>query len=151
MDNQQRKTEMDLAWLGGFLDGEGCFHMRKSVGARLRAMGLVYYRPTIRVCNTHQPTLGTVRQIFEANNWPFYVSHRNPANLNPKHNVAWDLEVSGIKRVAGILPALIPYLHTKRERAEDLLEFCESRLSKAPSASYTERETALLHVFRPNL
>jgi len=151
MDNQQRKTEIDLAWLGGFLDGEGCLHLRKQVGARLRAMGKVYYRPTLRICNTHEPTLQVVRRIFEANGFPCHVSHRDYDNINPSYKRAWDVEVSGIKRMARILPVLIPYLHTKREQAETMLEFCESRLSKAPSAPLTEHETALLRTFRPSL
>lgn len=150
MDNQQGKTEIDLAWFAGFMDGEGCFHMRNVAGSRIRDLGKVYFRPTIRVCNTHQDTLQTVCTILDTHGLPYHVSHRTYSSAS-KYLPAWDVEVSGIKRCAKWLPLLIPYLHTKREQAEQMLEYCLSRLSKAPSAPYNEREIELLHIFRRNL
>lgn len=149
MDNQQRKIEVDTSWLAGFIDGEGCFMMRKQAGAYMKRINFVHYRPCIRICNTHMPTLDRVTEILKVHELPVHVSHRK--YTNPKYLPAWDVEVAGIKRAAKWLPLLIPFLYTKKEQAELMLEFCESRLSSIVGNGYSTRELAILEYFRRSL
>ena len=149
MGNQQGKTsEGDLHWLAGFIDGEGSIHFKRMGGTRLRKMNLDYYGTNIRICNTHEETLETVIAILKANGLAFHVSHRH---AYPNCKPAWDITVSGLKRCKRWLEVLSPYLRTKKEQAEWMLEFIESRLSlgsKYNGEGYTLREQELLQLLR---
>lgn len=151
MGNQQGKTsEDDLHWLGGFIDGEGSIIVKRQGGKRLREMDLNYYAPNLRICNTDEPTFQVVIAILNANNLPFHVSRRTPAN--PRYKPSWDISVNGMLRCKRWLGVVTPYLRTKKEQAEWMLEFIELRLSlgggKAVGVGYSLREQELLQLLR---
>lgn len=146
MDNQQGKT-LDLAWLAGFIDGEGSITFKVQRGKRLRGMSLVYYYPDIRICNTDQPTLKTVTDILDANHLPYHVSHRG-AELKPGWHAAWDIEVKGLKRCEHWLEVITPYLRTKQHKAYLMLEYINSRKNYAIGTGYTVREQEILDQLR---
>jgi hypothetical protein len=155
MGNQQGKTEdVDLAWLAGFLDGEGSLMVKYCAGSRMqqyRRQGQPYIAPSICVVNTDQPTLDVVRQILANNGLPHHISQRTGGvgkNGRPYQD-SWDIRVVGFKRCKRWLETLIPYLRTKRGQAEALLELCNSRLSGyEKGAGYTARELAIVEELR---
>jgi hypothetical protein len=146
MGNQQG-NELDLAWLAGFIDGEGSIMFRVQRGARLKGMGLTYYYPAIRICNTGEPTLRVVTDILDANGLPYHVSHRNEPVKENWHK-AWDVEVKGLKRCAHWLSVIIPYLRTKQYKAILMLEFIRSREGYAIGEGYSLREQEILDQLR---
>ena len=146
MDNQQGKIA-DLAWLAGFIDGEGHIGFRVMRGKRLRAMAVTYYNPNIRICNTDQPTLQTVTDILDANGLPYHISHRR-SGINPKWLPAWDLEVDGLKRCKRWLEVITPYLRTKQHKAILMSEFIALREEHVYGADYTEQEKTILSQLR---
>jgi hypothetical protein len=61
----------------------------------------------------------------------------------------WSVRAEGIKRCRGWLVHLLPFLYTKRDQAQVMLEFCDSRLNMDGHAKpYTPRELEILSIFR---
>lgn len=147
MDNQQGKN-VELAWLAGFIDGEGSIMFRKLQGKRLRSFGQHYYNPSVRVCNTDEPTLKVVTDILDAQGLPYHISHRRAHLENPKWKQAWDLEVCGMKRCKRWLEVFAPYLRTKQWKAYLMLEWINSRQSHVYGADLTPREMEILNQLR---
>ena len=133
----------DLAWLGGFIDGEGHIGVKRQAGRLLG--GYNYYWPSIRICNTHEETLETVRAILIANHLAHHVSRRYPTNGT---RPSWDIEVKGIKRCQRWLSVIGPYLRTKQSQAAAMMEFIEARLAVSEREGYSDREIALLNQLR---
>jgi hypothetical protein len=146
MDDQQGKT-LDLAWLAGFIDGEGTITFKVQRGKRLTNLGFIYYYPDIRITNTHQATLKTCTDILDANGLAYHVSHRGAVTVK-KWAAAWDIEVKGLKRCERWLQVIAPYLRTKQEKAYLALEYINSRKNYAIGEGYTERELEILGIIR---
>lgn len=146
MDNQQG-NDLDLAWFAGFLDGEGSITFKVQRGERLRGLNLVYYYPSVRVCNTDYPTLKVVTDILDAHGLPYHVSHRK-GELKPGLHAAWDVEVKGLKRCERWLNMIAPYLRTKQEKAYLMLEYIHSRKNYIIGAGYSAREEEILDLLR---
>ena len=157
MGNQQGKFgETDLAWLAGFIDGEGSFGFQGQKGVRpggnTRPYKRPYWIPRITVGNTDQPTLAYVLEVLSAYELPHFVWERTHRGINlnghPKADF-WYVRAEGLKRCARWLPLLLPYLRTKHDQAKVMLEFCEFRLAMpGHDKPYTARELEILDMFR---
>ena len=130
MDNQQGKN-LDGAWLGGFLDGEGSFIMLRHARGTKGYPYSQQWKPAIKVAGTHEPTLGTVTGILTGLGLPFHVYRRQPKK--PTWSPSWYVEVVGLKRCLRWCDSLLIYLRTKREDAELMREYCETRLAQKPT------------------
>jgi hypothetical protein len=111
---------LDLAWLGGFFDGEGSI----TYASRLRhTSGITYTLPLVRISNTHMPVLPYVRAIMDASGLAYDCS---PHCVSPQDRKLpfWTLGTQGVTRTSAWLTVLLPYLHTKRGQAEEMLEYC---------------------------
>jgi len=117
-DNQQERPTDSLAWLAGIVDGEGHIGMSKNKGR---------YIPRVSIVNTDVMLLDNVGQILKANEIGFHVSSRQrTANSKP----TFDFTVAGIKRVAKLLPILIPYLKGKKLiGAKALNQYLQERMA----------------------
>lgn len=137
MGNQQGKTdEVLLAWIAGFMDGEGTFCLSRHSQRR-------FPYPQISVNNTHYPTLSSLTDALERLELPHYVAHKNGAYVGPdgyKRKPQWSIQMFGHKRCEKWCRALIPYLVTKREDAELMLEYIHSRMSRNPMKGARWRE-----------
>lgn len=136
MDNQQGNF---LQWYAGFIDGEGCFDFTKS---NAKALKKARYYPRLRVTNTHEKTIKHICHNLTALELPYHVYDRTP--FNPAWARSWSIEVVGMKRLPKYLSCLTPYLLTKKEQAEMMMEFITSRLSSDPQDDYTPLEDAII-------
>lgn len=103
---------MNLAWLAGFVDGEGSFCLLRR---KNRKAGV--YTPSIIIYNSHLPTLDLIREWKQPSG--FYCAQRNikwkpVGSLYYSNNKAIELSLM-----------LIPYLVVKHRHAEILLEYNE--------------------------
>ena len=155
MANPQGKSDMDLTWLGGFIDGEGSFFFARNANPTTQR-GYVW-RPTFKVSNTDAPTLDVVIDILRENGLPYYVDSWRRLD-HPRYKPYWTVMVYGPKRMGRFCRALIPYLRTKRHEAEIVLEYCERRLAKPYEKNadgkvrppdYDEGDLALIQALRP--
>lgn len=126
MDNQQRKIDERLAWLGGFWDGEG------TVTLTFRKPKKLYptFTPLLSLVNTNEMMMDEVFDIFSTLHLPFY---RQYGAGTEKWKARHSIIIAGMKRCQNVLPILTPYLFGKRIKAEKLSAFIESRLSQPKS------------------
>jgi len=159
LGNQQRNLgDTDLAWLAGFIDGEGSFGFqqiaspRTRPGERDRSHKRPYFNPRISVGNTDMPTLEYVQDIASAFHLAHHVYLRRNRGLRlngVEKPPFWQVRAEGIRRCRGWLVHLLPFLYTKRDQAQVMLEFCDSRLDMDGHAKpYTPRELEILSIFR---
>lgn len=135
----QGKTDGELlSWLAGFLDGEGSFVIVRESGGRLQ--------PRIQVANTHIATLSRVQEMLTRLGLPHYVGWKQGGRRADGYDRKrqWVIMATGLKRTARWCQALLEYLVTKREQAELMLEFCNSRLSHGNWQAPKDRRKALL-------
>jgi hypothetical protein len=152
MDNQQAKIE-DIAWMAGFIDGDGSLCMTRTNAGKFKADGAPVggFVPRLTICNTDWSTLDELKAIADSLSLPYHVYEDMTYYKKPHkstHNPRWHWSVQGMKRMSRWLPVLIPYLKTKRRQAELLLEYSVSRAAKMKNSPLSERELEILDVFR---
>ena len=102
------KEKLNLAWLAGFFDGEGCVYLKRD---RQRS-GNFSYHVRIIFSNTHLPTLHRVKEILDGEGIISRVF-----GTSTKWRTRWELRVNATKATR-VLEKMLPYLVTKREQAE---------------------------------
>ncbi len=140
----------DLAWLAGFLDGEGSFMVIHLAGKRLKALGGKYIAPRITLVNTDEPTLKEVQRILVDLGLPHHVSRRIGGVNKNGHKWAdsWDIRVQGLSRCKRWCEILIPYLRTKKSQAQAMLALIESRLETPNGEGLTAGQLVLIEQLR---
>lgn len=155
MGNPQRNSrkEINLAWLSGFIDGEGsfCTIYKTKPYVKLDGTKHNYYDPSIKVAGTDVPGLEKVTKVLDSLELPYHVSWRIPRKAVYKKS--WMVEVKGWKRCNRWCQTLLEYLVVKKADCENMLELCLSRLAKQTkgcngSPTYTDREYELIQSLR---
>lgn len=145
MDNQQAKvSETNMGWLAGFIDGEGCFDLQRSYVKNLKRES---WRPRLRISNTDVPTLSVVDDIFTKLDAGHHIMWRYPTNR--KWLPSWSAEIAGMMKMQRLLIKIIPYLYTKRRRAELMLDFVNSRFEGSSKNPFSDYELELLAFLKP--
>jgi len=145
MDNQQETTSkvspFEFGWFCGFFDGEGSL----GITVRRRKEHKKYYegfKPHLQVCNTEIELVERCKYFFDALGIPYYVSYYKGKGKRKPH---WNIAVAGLRRVMKILPIIKPGLQgNKKEKADLMMEFCNSRLSKWHRSEYSQRERQIV-------
>jgi len=141
MDNQQEISHTQLAYLGGLIDGEGCvaIMLRKRPGRQ--GTKCFQLTPHISFTNTEKALIDEYVAILQQLGVAHYVDHREARGRNSE---SWSVTTRGLKRAVKLLPHLVRWCRGKKQKnAQDLLEFCGSRLSDWHAAPFTERQVAL--------
>jgi hypothetical protein len=137
---QQIRREVDLAWLAGIVDGEGCL----SVDLKLAQNGKMYLMPKIRIINTDVRMIQKVARIYADLGVVFYY------NLNKKRKASYKDQVAIIVSSQGssvkVLEGIIPHLANKQDAAQAMLaviNFVQSfpKGGNTSSYDYTADET----------
>lgn len=113
------QTIEKLAYLAGFVDGEGCVGIKKC--AKQNVSRGYSYSTFIIVKNTRKAPLYLLQEIFGGNVSP------DAMRSNPNHSSCWAWQRNGPITV-GILKALLPYLIIKKPQAELAIDFQEHRI-----------------------
>ncbi|MFN8471410.1 MAG: LAGLIDADG family homing endonuclease [Anaerolineae bacterium] len=101
--------ETKVAWLAGFVDGEGCITILKQT-----RQGYVGYTAAIIAVNTHEPTIRYIQETFGGR-----VYHvKGTGRARPR----WQWQKVGNQAV-DLAKLLEPYLVTKKRAAEILALF----------------------------
>ncbi len=107
-----------LSWLAGFVDGEGCFHVRRS---RNRS-GSVHYQPGIVIANTDLPALQTIQSTLEIGH-VYVIAHVGSGHGKiPNRRNCYQYQVNGIDATR-LASSLIPFLRVKAGHARILATF----------------------------
>lgn len=119
-------NETDLAWLAGFMEGEGTFaiyHQKRKGknGDQLRA--------AISVTNTDAHLIVRCKSIFESLGCVMHIHEYK--NKKGSTRPIYDLQTARHEYVKTICESLIPYLAgEKKAKATLLLSYVDTRLSK---------------------
>jgi intein/homing endonuclease len=124
MDNQQ---EIDTAYFGGIMDGEGCF----TLGLSSKKNGTKQINPTIQVTNTNQIILDFVLEFLSKFNITHHVKWYQPTQrCKPYATIAIHRRESMQK----FLQIILPYLRGKKRQAELMLEYVNRRIEVSNTA-----------------
>lgn len=111
-------TESDIAWLAGFMDGEGTITITIDGHNRLG--------PQISVANTCFRVMENVERILKGLDVPYYIHTYTPEN--PKHKASCHIRVMRLNAAKDFINKLLPHLRAKDSQARLVLRFVESRL-----------------------
>lgn len=107
-------TKENLAYIAGFLDGEGVLglYFAKNIGR---------YYPILEVCNTNKEIIEFIHGLIGGG---LYLEKRpDRPYCKPYHKIT----IKGTRHIYMILRRLFPYLIAKRKNALLLMEYCERR------------------------
>jgi hypothetical protein len=130
MDNQQERL---WSWLGGFIDGEGCFGIY-----RKRTAGKLFHYPILDIVNTNPLDIDRAASLIMT-----ITGCHIESSVKGEYLPKWSLRVLGFKRMRALLPHLIPFLYGKQEEAKLLLGFCESAQDTTVREDFKARLRAL--------
>lgn len=116
---QSIRREVDLAWLAGIIDGEGCL----TVDLKMADNGKMYLMPKIRVINTDVRMIQKCARIYVDLGVVFYYNINKKRKEHYKDQTA--IIVSSQGSSVKVLKAIIPYLGNKQEIAGVMLEIIE--------------------------
>lgn len=120
---------IDLAWLGGFLTGEGCFGAYLVTERRLDRpdlYGRLAFRVSMVISGAKMEDIIKAKDIVESVGGKAHVTY-----AKRKDRKFWiaNLSVMGQGKLKKLLPLLLPYLSGKRTEAEYLLQIIAYRES----------------------
>lgn len=111
--------QLELAWAAGFLDGEGCFSLRK-------------FSPAARAKGLHEATRGATISAAQTSAEPLYKlaeilggrvrDHRGKTSAVKQ---TWQWEICSKDGVRYAIPLLLPYLVVKKQEAEIVLAYAQ--------------------------
>lgn len=150
MDNQQRRIEEKLMWLGGIFDGEGS--VTATAGHTKTGHGHLYkhrrYIPLISIVNTDQKIINQVLSIMDEAKIPYWVTTRK-SEKNPHWKMKWEIMINGMKRCKQTIGILRPYVFGEKAEKMDVLEkWINRRLSTEQKKEYDEEDYRLLNLVR---
>lgn len=133
----------DLAWLAGFIDGEGCFYLGFNT-AMDREVPRKTLRTLLLIGNTAIEPMVRVTEILTRIGVGFTMC-LTAETRNPKWSRAMQLKVCGQRRVFKLCQAIEPYLTCKREQARQMMAAIEYRWKLAEEGSKNNGNVALIH------
>jgi len=135
MNEIRQSAGKNLAWLCGFINGDGSITLSKQRMGNNR----IIYTPILSITNTDHKLIEESAKVLKEIEVGHYFTTRKT-----KNGIAKQLVVKGFKRMKRLLPFIIQYLKgSKLEQAELLLEWIESREKTGNNNTYTEYELAL--------
>jgi hypothetical protein len=137
-DNQQRRLDIKLGWLGGIIDGEGMITVIKRSSS-------YSFIPRVSIANSDLAIIKEASRILEELNIMYHLQSKN-YYVGEKERIKYEVLINGLKRCSKVLPYIIPYLVSKKDKAERLLSWCKHRLSVKPNSKYTEMDTEILSI-----
>ena len=115
-------SELDLAYVAGFFDGEGTVDVSQSWSNRDHIL-VTGYR--LSIVNTNREVLEYVQRILGGVG-VFYTSWDG----NSAHAVKYQYCVRGLCVIRDVMVKLMPYLIVKKEAVLTMLDLVESRINR---------------------
>ena len=147
MGNQQATSlELDLAFLAGLMEGEGCFSLHRRIRTDRRTLRssdappVLNYKTHIAISNSDYRVIEEVHCILDRLEVGHYIQWHGKGlkkgSINPQTGkevkavrAVGQINIFGMKRCKTFLEKIIPYLKIKKDQAECMLEWIERRLS----------------------
>lgn len=128
-------SDLDAAWLAGFIDGEGHVGLHP-----LRCNMTEYYQTNVFVRHTHRPSVDHLVELLAE----LDIDVRVSMEIRPlRHKDSFRINVTGMERILRLADAVERFSVTKIEQWAIVREWCESRLTASPKGGYSDREREL--------
>lgn len=132
-----RLPKTELAYIAGIIDGEGYIGICK----RKERGRVPTYSPRIGITNTNEQLIQYLINTFSKH----HVVCRYQQRLrNPKHHIAYNIEIRNLRDCLALARAIQPYLIVKQDKAKQLISWCGLRISAFTGSSYRVEELSLL-------
>lgn len=120
---QSISREVELAWLAGILDGEGCLELNMKKAKN----GKRYLNPKIRIYNTDIRMIEKVSRIYKSLNLVFfYTLGNNGKHRSPLTGKRWKTQIGICIASQGttrkLLEIVMPYLVNKKSMAQIIIK-----------------------------
>lgn len=126
MDDQQARLDRLLYWLSGIVDGEGCILLTWKKYKKYSNL-----EPMVTVSNTDPAILNNVCFVLRELRVGFYIPSRTSRTQ--------EVVIKGFKRVERLLSFIVPTLVGKKDEANVVINFINSRKDN-PRWGYSESE-----------
>ena len=118
--NLNKKSETDLAYLAGFVDGEGTLTITSNPNKKERKNPSKSYRFIFQVVNTDKEIIDWIASFLGVG----FITRRDPRDDGQKNNkIRYILTAGSFDNVAQICNVLLPYLKVKKPQAQLILEY----------------------------
>lgn len=146
MGNPQPKVQdWEVGYLAGFIDGEGSIMINRHSKKKNKKVYLEVY---VAIYGTDIPTKDKLTDILDRMGLPYHVGWDTRSGYQKRK--CWRIKAVGHKRCVPWLTRLLPYLTTKRVRAELAWKYLRSRLSRTDRRNddYTPEELEIVDEIR---
>jgi len=123
METISRK-DLDLAWLAGMIDADGCISFAKQQNSRNKGK-THHLKPYVTVTTTCTLTKDYMIDMYDKYQIPIHVAVK--PSKSPDRKEVYTIATIGMKRSKTILSLVKDYLVTKQREANLVLEFIEIR------------------------
>jgi len=132
----------DLGWLIGVINSDGSYVLSKQYHHRSKVL---YFFPSIEISNDNEILIANCDRIIKDQ---FQVG----AYIDPKPRktgkIGYKISLRGMKRLYKSLPVITKYEVAKKEQAELLLEYVESRMTVNRGTPVTDRDVEIAIALR---
>lgn len=128
--NIREMSELDRAYIAGIVDGEGSIGLYEQTQKR-KDYEKTSLRPTVQIAMTDKETVGYVGRTAGSGS----KSYKYTKSDNWKEQEKFAIQAQN--DIIDFLEQIRPYLITKKDQAELMLEYCRNR---DPHKPYSERE-----------
>lgn len=119
----------EIAYVAGVVDGDGCITLTP-----IKRNYKTFYMPHFHIVNTNLKMIKFCQKIIGGRILTFKDKRHN-------RKLRYRLYSHNISEIIKILTKILPYLVTKKERAEVLLKFCKYRKKHYHKKNYGDFES----------
>lgn len=139
MDNQQGTvTDIEIGWIVGIFEGEGCFRLSKTQDNQ--------FKPMLIMSNTNFEIIEEFVRIVSKLNVGCYIC--TPKVYKAYKKPLKRVEINGILKVKKFLDFFLPHFHCRHSQAKILKDFVDLRLSKDHKEPYGSDEYSLYYILK---
>jgi hypothetical protein len=118
----------DIAWAAGFLDGEGCFQLRRLSKKKMN------WGPEMEAAQTCPEPLEKLRTLFGGR-------VHELKRITTKHRRVWRWDMNGAEAIRDALTAMLPFLTVKKKQAGLVLAYIEMmQIGRSGGGHLTEEQ-----------
>jgi LAGLIDADG endonuclease len=110
--------EIDLAWLAGVIDGEGCFSI---YGVTRKDANTPSPSANLTITNSNRLLLGRCKKILDELNIKYL--YNDPKNGHQQGRKVMRIRVKNYSSLQKLIELILPFLVGKAEQANVMLEF----------------------------
>lgn len=125
-----------LAWLAGFIDGEGSIGIYNEKDKR-KGSNYSRFRPSLQIANTNKNSLIFAKEIIGDGN---VIEQKGRYIKNPNNKICYVYNLRKPSKLVDILNLLIPFLKIKQRQAILLADYCDRRIAIKGKGRYAPYE-----------